>query len=32
VKPPGLVPLIGTAAMFRDRIPQVALNLYPATG
>jgi hypothetical protein len=32
VKPPGLVPLIGTAAMFRDRIPRVALNLYPATG
>jgi hypothetical protein len=32
VKPPGLIPVIGTAAMFRDRIPRVALNLYPATG
>jgi Protein of unknown function (DUF3137) len=32
VKPMGLVPLVGTAAMFRDRIPRVALNLHPATG
>jgi Protein of unknown function (DUF3137) len=29
VKPSGLVPLIGTAMMFRDRIPRVAMNLYP---
>jgi hypothetical protein len=31
-KPTELVPLIGTARMFRDRIPRVALNLYPASG
>jgi hypothetical protein len=29
VKPPGLLPLIGTALLFRERIPPVALNLYP---
>jgi hypothetical protein len=28
-KPSGLVPLIGTAMMFRDRIPRVAFSLYP---
>ena len=28
-KPSSLVPLIGTAMMFRDRIPRVARNLYP---
>lgn len=32
VKPPGLVPVIGTAIMFRDRIPPVALRLYPLSG
>ena len=32
VKPPGLVPLIGTAAMFRSHIPRVAWSLYPAAG
>lgn len=30
-KPSGFLPLIGTARMFRDRIPRVALNLYPLT-
>jgi hypothetical protein len=29
VKPSGLLGLIGTAAMFRDRIPRVAWSLYP---
>jgi hypothetical protein len=32
VKPSGLVPVIGTAIMFRDRIPPVALRLYPLSG
>jgi hypothetical protein len=32
VKPPGLVPLIGTAAMFRRHVPRVAWTLYPAAG
>jgi hypothetical protein len=32
VKPAALIPVIGTARMFRDRIPRVALNLYPGSG
>jgi hypothetical protein len=32
VKPPGLLGLIATAAMFRDHIPRVAWTLYPVTG
>lgn len=32
VKPSGLLALIGTAAMFRDRIPPVAWSLYPVAG
>jgi hypothetical protein len=32
VKPSGLLGLIGTAVMFRERIPSVAWSLYPVTG
>lgn len=32
VRPVGLLGLVGTAVMFRERIPPVARSLYPVAG